>query len=606
MRFSFSLFSRYLALSLLAVAFILPYVLAAHTYPVPTFYSEFAALALYLLLGAAVWLVAATSPCRVPLMERLASPTVALALLAFGVWLIVQVFVLPVREPSMNWLGAGCLLAACVAAHAGYGLARLRMGDDAARWIAWALIAGGLFSVFCQVMQMLDWQVQITPAFPIVLDYGVTTQRRPFGNMAQANHLATYISFAMAAALYLVQTRRLNVFLWGTLSAVYALGLALTVSRGPWLQIVVIVGAGFWMAHALQRARQHAQNAWRAWVAPVALMVIFIGVNVLVRWVNERWHLNLDDSAAQRFHEAGQIAPRLALWRYGLAMFQSHPWFGVGWGEFPRYQLEFVRTLGGVEIANNSHDIFIDLLAKTGLVGCAIVVIGVLAWFIRVLRAPRTMVQLFGFALVGVLLMHALVEYPQQYLFFLLPVAFVLGLLEPRALRFVSPRVGAPVYVFVVFAGLVALYPVFRDYRRAEVLYDGPQAQARYLAAPSLLFHAWDEYGLATLMPVNTRYLPEKLAAHERAMALLPGETVLRRYAVLQALDGNMTGAFDTVARLKIFATELNDWPEQLASLRKLCRGHPELAAFDAQLVRLYGENAPAAQDDSDDSSDDE
>ena len=52
---------------------------------------------------------------------------------------------------------------------------------------------------------------------------------------------------------------------------------------------------------------------------------------------------------------------------------------------------------------------------------------------------------------------------------------------------------------------------------------------------------------------------------HQQAIALLPGETVLRRYAVLQALDGERQGAFDTMARLKIFATELHDWPTQLA-----------------------------------------
>jgi Lipid A core - O-antigen ligase and related enzymes len=69
----------------------------------------------------------------------------------------------------------------------------------------------------------------------------------------------------------------------------------------------------------------------------------------------------------ERFKDAGQIAPRLALWKYGWTMFKAHPLLGVGWGEFPSYQFEYAKSLGGVEIANNSHDIFIDLLAKTGL-----------------------------------------------------------------------------------------------------------------------------------------------------------------------------------------------------------------------------------------------
>ena len=73
--------------------------------------------------------------------------------------------------------------------------------------------------------------------------------------MAQANHLASYIAFALAGALYLVQTRRLAVWAWLVLSIVLSAGLALTVSRGPWLQVAVMVVAGFWMAWLESRAR---------------------------------------------------------------------------------------------------------------------------------------------------------------------------------------------------------------------------------------------------------------------------------------------------------------------------------------------------------------
>src|ERR1700737_1529809 len=140
-------FARYLSLVLLAFAMVLPYAVTNHTYPIPTFYSEFPALSLYLLVGAAVaWLSSIAWP-----RPAFATPAVALAPLLFGLVLVVQTFVLRLEQPSMNWLGAGFLLAAFMATHTGYGFARANLAEDALQWVAWALVIGGLFAVFCQV-----------------------------------------------------------------------------------------------------------------------------------------------------------------------------------------------------------------------------------------------------------------------------------------------------------------------------------------------------------------------------------------------------------------------------------------------------------------------
>ncbi|MCP3714107.1 Wzy polymerase domain-containing protein [Paraburkholderia sp. CNPSo 3281] len=609
-------FARYLTFVLLALALTLPYAVVNHTYPIPTFYAEFVALTLYVLMGAATLLL--VRPARTG--EGFASPAVALVPFFFGLLLIVQTFALPLAEPSMNWLGAGYLLAAFVATHAGYTITRARLMQSALVWGAFALQFGGLFAVFTQVIQLFHLETKVTP---LVVAYNITVDRRPFGNMAQANHLATYIAFAMAGAMYLVLTRRLNMLLWGVLTAIYSGGLALTVSRGPWLQMGVIFVAGLWIALAGCRSEAdegrgalaqgfssaagsgRKAGGVRAWTIPVVLVLIFFGMNAFVRWANVHYGLDLAQSAAERMKDASQIAPRLALWRYGWTMFKSHPVLGVGWGDFPMHQFELVRSLGGVEIANNAHDIFLDLLAKTGLVGLAIVVIGLVAWFVRGLRAPHTAERVFGFMLIGVLVMHALVEYPQQYMFFLLPAMFVFGLLETKPLRAVPSRVSLGVYAVVVFGGVAALYPVLRDYNRAEVLYYGQHPARDYGDDPSRLFGAWGDYGMATLLPMNAASLPSKLYAHQRAIALLPGETVLRRYAVLQALDGDTAGAFDTVERLRIFASELHDWQTQLASLYGLLDEQPTLADFKAQLVKKYGTPAKSVEQDDEDDSDD-
>jgi O-antigen ligase len=601
--------ARYLSLAVLCLALTIPFAVVNHTYPIPTFYAEFSALALFLVLGGAMALIVRLSVPRVPF----ATPVIALMPLVLGLLLVAQTMVLPVSQPSMNWLGGGYLLASFIAVHTGYGFVRAGMAERALRWGAAALIVGGLFAVFCQVVQLFHMEPKFSP---FVVAYNVTIERRPFGNMAQANHLATYIAFATAGALYLVQTRRLPVIVWLVLSAIFSAGLALTVSRGPWLQMGVIMVAGLWMAFIQGRstladdpdapASRVARSNMRAWLIPIVLLVLFFAVNAAIRWANLRFQLELGQSAAERMQDANQIAPRLALWKYGWTMFLTHPLLGVGWGEFPLHQFEFVRELGGVEIANNSHDIFIDLLAKTGLLGMAIVLFSVVCWLVRVLRAPHTPARIFALSLLGVLMMHALVEYPQQYMFYLMPAMLIFGLLETRPVRWVSRSFSYGLYAVLVAIGLASLHPILRDYNRSEVLYYGSQPAEQYRADPSFLFRAWGEYGAATLLPMNSQDLATKLLMHRQALALLPGETVLRRYAVLQALAGQSPEALDTIARLKIFSTELHDWPEQLADVYKLLddQGKP-LAGFKAELVKLYGVPAPTTNDDDSDDGDD-
>src|ERR1700709_2649176 len=328
--------ARYFSLAVLCLALTIPFAVVNHTYPIPTFSAECSALALFLVLGGGMALFVRLSEPRVPF----ATPVIALMPLVLGLLLVAQTVVLPVSQASMNWLGGGYLLASFIAVHTGYGFVRAGLGEKVLRWGAAALIVGGLFAVFCQVVQLFHMESKFSP---FVVAYNVAVERRPFGNMAQANHLATYIAFATAGALYLVQTRRLPVIIWFVLSAIFSAGLALTVSRGPWLQMGVIVVAGLWMAFIQGRstvaddpdgpASPAARSKTRAWLIPIVLLVLFFAVNAGIRWANLRFQLELGQSAAERMQDANQIAPRLALWKYGWTVFPINPLFGVGLGD---------------------------------------------------------------------------------------------------------------------------------------------------------------------------------------------------------------------------------------------------------------------------------
>src|SRR5471030_3315099 len=161
--------ARYLSLAALCLALTIPFAVVNHTYPIPTFYAEFSALALFLVVGGGMALIVCLSEPRVPF----ATPVIALMPLVLGLLLVAQSVLLPVSQPSMNWLGGGYLLAAFMATHAGYGFTRAKLNETALRWGAGALIVGGLFAVFCQVIQLFHLETRVSP---LVVAYNVTVE----------------------------------------------------------------------------------------------------------------------------------------------------------------------------------------------------------------------------------------------------------------------------------------------------------------------------------------------------------------------------------------------------------------------------------------------
>src|SRR5690606_33809696 len=110
----------------------------------------------------------------------------------------------------------------------------------AGEWLGWALIFGCLLSVgvaLAQVFQVWEEISQIVRQ-PYL--------RRPGGNLAQPNHLATLVVMAVGAAFFLHSHRRFNSVVLGLLVLVFATGIAVTESRGGLLSMIALCGLCAW------------------------------------------------------------------------------------------------------------------------------------------------------------------------------------------------------------------------------------------------------------------------------------------------------------------------------------------------------------------------
>jgi len=211
---------------------------------------------------------------------------------------------------------------------------------------------------------------------------------RAYGTFEQPNPYGGYIGMTLALAVGVIAEKgrhgdteaggpvlspRLRVpFLLLILSAILVLGAALAASwsRGAWIGFGAALTA---MAVALPR-RSRRGVLLVGFLATLALALHASGLlpsAVLSRLTDFAAGLRLEDVRGVGISDANYaVIERLAHWQAALEMWRYHFWTGVGLGgyepAYPRFALiNWPFGLG------HAHNIYLNLLAETGLIGLA-------------------------------------------------------------------------------------------------------------------------------------------------------------------------------------------------------------------------------------------
>lgn len=115
------------------------------------------------------------------------------------------------------------------------------------------------------------------------------------------------------------------------------------------------------------------------------------------------------------------ITIRLEIWRASLEAWLSSPWTGIGWGELPYYLYQHLTTIG---LDRNAHNLFIHFLAETGLIGTALLCIGI--WCYLPTNFNSRTVPLI--AILSIQFLHSMIEFPLFYFHFLVVASIMLGM----------------------------------------------------------------------------------------------------------------------------------------------------------------------------------
>ena len=468
-------------------------------------------------------------------------PLAVLAPLALALILLVQLSVATPLNPFYSFAAIVFLLAAAAATGIG---ARCREIPGALRAIAVGVLVGALLTVVIELLQLFR-----VPGLPesLVSPASTALDRRMWGNLNQPNHVASYLSFGLAACVYLANGSKLvRAFLVGC-ALMFLVGMALTFSRTAWIHIGIVGG----LTGLLLWKQQRIRKVW-AIATPLLLLCIFELCNWLVSYANTLWTLGLPASLANRMEHGA--SDRMPMWHHAWHMFVVNPWLGGGWGDYAWNQYVQTDMLGPVTMSLNAHNAVLDILAKVGILGLLAVVLP-LAGLVRVaIRSSLTSASVFLYAVVLVLAAHSMLEYPLQYIYFLLPFAFALGYADDRSLRFPSASMAWVLTGIIVVCCIALTGRMWIDYKPIERLYyqqGGAQAALRqYQESKQLLLAPYANLTIANNAGMTYELAPVLAAVERQAVQFYPSAGPVQRWAIALAFQGKTDEAVLQVRRL--------------------------------------------------------
>jgi O-antigen ligase len=548
-----------ISLWLLGLMCVLPFFGYHHYLPIPSFYNEW--------FAAALGLAALILFVRNRYWQDMELPLIALVPLGFVVILLIQIPIERVLFPERSILGASYLLWAVLLMMLARTLVRELGLSEVVRTLAWFLLLGGILNAGIAFFQYFKVDSFLDP-------YIIKKVRVPFANIAQPNHFSDFIALALGSLLLLFSQRRLHAATTLLTGVVLLVALSFSGSRSSWLYVLTMAAlslAYLW----INGRRGGARLALAGLLLLPGFALIHYLLPLLVQSLASTAVLGTVSTPTDNlFTLAGSKSDRLAIWLEAWQIFLKAPLLGTGFGEFAWQHFLFSEQAPEVIrglLYNHSHNIVMQVLAELGIFATLLLVGGTLAWLLRLGRTGTfTAEKWWLLALISVLAIHSMLEYPLWYAYFLGIAAVLLGVGETRALRLNMQGAGRKIFVLLFILGAISVFNLINSYGNFERAFYGfgknlskesdmtaLEADAQKLVSQVMHIHresllsSYAEIAMSRGITLDKDKIASKLEVNGRAMRVAPINEVVYRHAVLLGLNGEHQAAarqFDLAA----------------------------------------------------------
>jgi len=560
-----------ISLSLIGLMAVLPFLQYHHARPIPAFYTEYIAfflgmVALTLFLAGRYW-------------RNIALPWIVFAPLGLFIVMLLQMNLGMSAYYEMQIIALFYLLWAMLLIILGAVLQKEFGLTVISVVLAWFFLVGGEISATVGILQHFNIH-SFLDDFIAAKNFAAV-----YGNVGQTNHFAAYISLTLASLIFLFAAARLPIWvaILLALPLLFVLSLSGSRSSGVYLFAVLVLSLLLYWRGTVCTEGNVAKR--RLVIASFLLIIGF----VLMQWLAQTSLFVVPTgtiTGVERiFDQASGSSIRFYLWKEAWHMFLQAPILGIGIGQFALHHFYLATVFQNPEIFgiyNNAHNIILHLLAETGLAGTLPVVGGIVFWLLGLYSVRRQSLDLalwWLLALIGIIGLHSLHEFPLWYGHFLGLAAFLLGAGETRFISMRLPHIGKLVTLLILVLGWGVMVTVEQDYRQIESIMSDQDNQNKSLVGSNIsvlqalhqktLLSPYVDYALSSAMELNQEKLDLKLKVNQRVMGFNPSAPVTYKQAILLALNGEHESAIEQAENAALaYPNELVKFADSLVLLK--------------------------------------
>lgn len=434
------------------------------------------------------------------------------------------------------------------------------------------LLATGLVSVGIALYQWLllsglyEWAAEVPPG------------ASPFANLGQPNLLGTLTLASVAAAHELRRRLKIGDVVLAVASVFLVFGTALTHSRTAWIGLAFLTT---WLFFVRPAPRTQVQTALLAGLP--AAFVVFVAAIPLI---GDGLGLESSRTVLAQFTEGRS---RLIHWATVVDALMQQPLLGYGWNQISVAQ---ARAANGHpwsgEFIEHSHNALLDLLAWNGMLMGLLLIAVIAVWAWRRVRVTHIVQAGMPLAVIAIVLIHSMFEYPLDYATFLVPLGLLIGVVESLSGRPAPVYPGLALHGSLCVACSVVAAWVAVEYMQIEsntrtLRLESARIGVAHIESlpPDVVLLTQQRELLRFARTEATRGMsPADLTWMKHVAERFGHSQVLFRYAVAAGLNGDSAAAAEALERLcKTQARQRCDQGEQ--AWRGLAAGpFPELATI--------------------------